>query len=307
MSETYTNEQTVPPAEVLPTPASETAVPTRRIGAIRVVIVNNLIHEEADFSDVARAEPDFNEQAWLKRDRYISSLALPNIEQNVMNLADEPEVLTLHLSEVTAEAIADFDADAVVLSGSLRDFDYYRPEMIAQFGEFVRSTTVPILGICGGHQLLGIAHGVKIVTLDRKDPAERRDSRLLEYQYRYVKLVKDDPIFARIDDHTGDRVSAHRAGRRGIMRVWQNHGLMLEHLPEGFELLASGYLCPIQMIVRRTPTQLAYAVQFHIEKSFEDWNRPKSFWDHHVESRDGRIIFENFLVEALEHRRALRA
>ena len=80
---------------------------------------------------------------------------------------------------------------------------------------------------------------------------------------------------------------------------------MIDRLPEGFVQLASGYMCPIQMMVRRTDKQLIYAVQFHIEKSFEDFNRPKAFWDHHVESRDGRIIFENFLVEALKHREAL--
>jgi GMP synthase-like glutamine amidotransferase len=96
-----------------------------------------------------------------------------------------------------------------------------------------------------------------------------------------------------------------RGGRR-ILRVWQNHGLMVDRVPEGFQRLASGYLCPIQMMVRRSPQQLIYTVQFHIEKSFEDYGRPKSFWDHHVESRDGRIIFENFLIQALRHRAASR-
>ena len=82
---------------------------------------------------------------------------------------------------------------------------------------------------------------------------------------------------------------------------------MVDRLPEGFEQLAAGYLCPLQMMVKRTARQLIYTVQFHIEKSFEDWDRKKSFWDHHVESRDGRIIFENFLVEALKHRVSLEA
>jgi GMP synthase (glutamine-hydrolysing) len=278
----------------------------RRIGKIRVLIVNNLIHSEEDFSDVARAEPSFDERAWLKRDRYISGLALANIEHNVRNLADEPDVLTLHLSEVTPESVAAFDADAIVLSGTLRDFDYYDPAMIDRFAAFVHETTVPVLGICGGHQLIGLAYDTRVVTLDRLEPSERRDNRLVEYQYRYVKIVKDDPIFDRIDDAAGGAFPAGRVGRRGILRVWQNHGLMVEHLPEGFVQLASGYMCPLQMMVLRSDRQLIYTVQFHIEKSFEDWNRPKAFWDHHVESRDGRIIFENFLVEALKHREALR-
>lgn len=279
---------------------------TPRIGAIRVIIVNNLIHEASDFSDVARAEPNFDERMWLKRDRYISGLALANIEQNVRNLAEEPEVEVLHLSDVNERTVSNFDPDAIVLSGTLRDFDYYRPEMIETFGRFVRKTSVPILGICGGHQLVGLAFGAKILTLDRLEQSDRRENRLSEYQYRYVKVLHDDPIFDRIDDSSSGVLPAGCVGRRGILRVWQNHGLMIDRVPAGFELLASGYLCPVQMLVRRSNHQLIYTVQFHIEKSFEDFNRPKAFWDHHVESRDGRIIFENFLVEALKHREAVR-
>lgn len=307
MSNISPNEQSPASESVLPAPTAATALAERRIGAVRVVVVNNLLHAGEDLSEVARAEPGFDERAWVKRDRYISGLALANIEHNITNLAESPEILTLHLSEVTEEAVAAFGADAIVLSGTLRDFDYYRPDIVERFGAFVRATSVPVLGICGGHQLVGIAFGANIVTLDRKGQAERRENRLVEYQYRYVKIVKDDPIFERVDDHAGESVSAGRIGRNGILRVWQNHGLMVDRLPDGFVQLASGYLCPLQMMVRREDAQLIYTVQFHIEKSFEDWNRPKSFWDHHVESRDGRVIFENFLIEALRHREALRA
>ena len=82
-----------------------------------------------------------------------------------------------------------------------------------------------------------------------------------------------------------------------VIRVWQNHGLQLANLPNGFKLLARGYLSEQQMMVRRTAKQLIYSVQFHIEKSFQDFNLD-NYWNHRVESRDGRIIFENFLIEA---------
>jgi GMP synthase-like glutamine amidotransferase len=273
----------------------------KRVDAIRVVIVDNLLRSDDDFSDVARRLPGFDATAWLKRERYIASLALANIENNVRNLVDRPEIRTIHLSELSEETIAEFDPDAIVLSGTLRDFDLYAPEMVDRASGFLTSTPIPVLGICGGHQLLGQAFGVDIVTLDRKSPAERRDNRINEYQYRFVKIVADDPIFHRIDDRSDDS-SPHVRGRQQVLRVWQNHGLMLERLPDGFELLAVGYLCPIQMMVKRSETQLIYAVQFHIEKSFEDWGRPKTFWDHRIESRDGRIIFDNFLVEALAYK-----
>ena len=87
-----------------------------------------------------------------------------------------------------------------------------------------------------------------------------------------------------------------------MLKVWQNHGLKLDHIPSGFANLAKSYLCDIQALVKRSDGQLVYTVQFHIEKSFEDWNKRPEFWNHRVESRDGRIIFENFLCEALKHR-----
>ena len=83
-----------------------------------------------------------------------------------------------------------------------------------------------------------------------------------------------------------------------ILRVWQNHGLQLDRVPEGFELLATSYLCRNQMMVKRTDGQLIYTVQFHLEKSFEDWNKSRTRWEHPNESRDGRILFENFLTLA---------
>lgn len=271
----------------------------RRIGHIRVIIVNNLIEKPEDLSDVARELPGFDEEAWVRRDREIAALALANIEQNVRNLAETSEVKVVHLSAITDEVVQEYEADAVVLSGTLRDFDFYEPAMLERFGAWVRKTSVPVLGICGGHQLVGMGFGARVVTLDHHEPADRRADRIFEYQYRFVKIVRDDPIF----DGIVDEEDSHHTKRRraGILRVWQNHGLQIDRVPDGFVNLAAGYLCPYQMMVKRDDCQLIYTVQFHIEKSFEDWQRPKSFWDHHVESRDGRVIFENFLLEALEH------
>jgi hypothetical protein len=56
------------------------------------------------------------------------------------------------------------------------------------------------------------------------------------------------------------------------------------------------------MMVKRDEGQLIYTVQFHLEKSFEDWNKSRTRWEHQNESRDGRILFENFLKLALAHK-----
>ena len=75
--------------------------------------------------------------------------------------------------------------------------------------------------------------------------------------------------------------------------------LQLDRVPKGFELLATSYLCRNQMMVKRSEGQLIYAVQFHLEKSFEDWNKSRTRWEHPNDSRDGRLLFENFLTLAL--------
>jgi GMP synthase-like glutamine amidotransferase len=69
----------------------------------------------------------------------------------------------------------------------------------------------------------------------------------------------------------------------------------LDRVPEGFTLLATSYLCRNQMMAKRSDDQMIYSVQFHLEKSFEDWHKNPTRWEHPNESRDGRILFENFL------------
>ena len=66
--------------------------------------------------------------------------------------------MTVHLSEL-AQAVDDFEPDAIVMSGTYADFDYYNPEHLAGFREFIHSTKIPVLAICGSHQLVGQSFG----------------------------------------------------------------------------------------------------------------------------------------------------
>lgn len=273
----------------------------KKIDEARVLIVDNLLRDEGDLSDVARAEWGKDASMHLRRERQIAELALQNIITNVKRLVKQPQTHTAHVSEL-AEAVAEFRPDAIVLSGTLRDFDYYKPEILANFSDFIRATTTPVLGICGGHQLIGLSFGARVITLDSKEQHARRDNRVIEYQYRFVRIVEpEDPIFAGIDNPQS-RVWQDYTREGRILRVWQNHGLQLDQLPDGFKLLATSYLCRNQMMVKHSEDQLIYSVQFHLEKSFEDWHKSRTRWEHPNESRDGRILFENFLRLAIERR-----
>lgn len=272
----------------------------KRIEAIRVLVVDDLLRDERDISDVARSEWGRRAASNLKREREIAQLALGNIRNNIARLVRQPETRVAHFSEI-AEVASEFRPDAIVLSGTLRDFDYYNPELLEGFGRFMRATRIPVLGICGGHQLIGLSFGARVVTLDNREQHENRVARPFEYQYRFIRIVdSQDPIFAGVDNRESGIWQDYTI-EACILRVWQNHGLQLDRVPEGFKLLATAYFCRNQMMVKRDEGQLIYTVQYHLEKSFEDWDRRRATrWEHPNESRDGRIIFENFLREALK-------
>lgn len=266
----------------------------QRIEKARVLVIDNLLRDEGDVSEVARHEWGGALAAELKRERLIAGMAVENILANIARLVKEPETRVAHLSEV-AEAAAEFAPEAIVLSGTLRDFDYYDETILDDFAGFIRETKIPVLAICGGHQLVGLSFGARVVTLANLEQHEQRLDRPHEYQYRYVRITEpEDPIFTNIAvcDEPKEAKGSH------ILHVWQNHGLQLDRVPDGFKLLATSYLCRNQMMVKRSEGQLIYTVQFHLEKSFEDWNKNRTRWEHPNESRDGRILFENFLILA---------
>ena len=211
--------------------------------------------------------------AEMRRERLIAGMAMENIQNNISRLVKRPTTEVAHLSEV-GDAAKRFAPDAIVLSGTLRDFDYYQQSILDDFGHFIRETKMPVLAICGGHQLVGLSFGARVITLDKLEQHEQRSARPQEYQYRFVRITEPgDPIFKNIN------CSDPEAPAR-ILRVWQNHGLQLDRVPKGFELLATSYLCRNQMMVKRSDGQLIYTVQFHLEKSFEDWNKSRTRWQH---------------------------
>src|SRR5260370_33385583 len=128
----------------------------KSIDQARVLIVDNLLRDEGDLSEVARADWGKATSAQLKRERQIAALALQNIVANVELLVKQPETRIVHVTALP-EGVTEFQPYAIVLSGTLRDFDYYKPEILDDFAAFIRQTTTPVLGICGGPQLIRLS------------------------------------------------------------------------------------------------------------------------------------------------------
>jgi len=272
----------------------------KKIEHAKVLIVNDLLRYESDLSPLARKEWNSQLKSKLEFERKISSMACDNIAKNVIRLVRQPKTLTVHLSEL-ASAAEQYQPDAIVMSGTFSDFDYYNADQLEAFRRFIHATKIPVLAICGAHQLVGASFGAELKTLDELPLSEKRSDRVVEYQYRFIKISDtSDPIFNGIDDSESGTWQDYTR-QDDILRVWQNHGVQVIGVPDGFELLATSYLCKNQMMVKRSDGQLIYCVQFHLEKSFEDWSKNPTRWEHPNESRDGRILFENFLSLALEH------
>jgi len=273
----------------------------KKIEHAKVLIVNDLLRYESDVSPLGLKEWDSQLRSKLDFERKVAGMACDNIAKNVIRLVRQPKTLTVHLSELQSAAER-YKPDAIVMSGTFSDFDYYESGQLESFKQFIHGTKIPVLAICGAHQLVGWSFGAELRTLDELPLSEKRSDRIVEYQYRFIKISDpSDPIFQGIEDKMSG-VWQDYTKDDDILRVWQNHGVQVMGVPDGFNLLATSYLCKNQMMVKRSGGQMIYCVQFHLEKSFEDWSKNPTRWEHPNESRDGRILFENFLQLALHHR-----
>src|SRR5258707_5803992 len=95
----------------------------KSIDQARVLIVDNLLRDDGDLSQVARAEWGKQALNHLKRERQIASLALQNIVSNVERLVKQPVTRIVHVIQLAA-AVGDLRPEAIVLGGRLPDFNY---------------------------------------------------------------------------------------------------------------------------------------------------------------------------------------
>ena len=147
--------------------------------------------------------------------------------------------------------------DAVVLSGSSAhlgnpaDQLRYEDEIA-----FIRHVDIPLLGICFGHQLIGVAFGSQVSSLSgfRGEP-------------RRVEILEEDEIFA--SWNRGDEIT-----------LTESHRDYLTEVPEGFSLLAKSNVCEVEAI--KHGNRPIYGVQAHVERRTD-------------EKRDGLTVLKNFL------------
>jgi len=128
----------------------------------------------------------------------------------------------------------------VVISGGAQLFtDRSVSGVLVRMFSFIDDLTVPTLGICLGHQAIGIRHGVKAY---RGPERRRKDS---------IKLVRHHPLTANIRSRTVF-VEDHCEG---------------VPLPAGFTLI--GFSDHYAVEIMACESKLLFGVQFHPEVSGE--------------------------------------
>jgi GMP synthase-like glutamine amidotransferase len=171
---------------------------------------------------------------------------LPNSPQ-IEHLYNVVKDITVHTVEVKSYlALTDAEGlklyDIIILSGSQRKLA--DPEVLNNYTNeagILKSINKPVLGICFGHQLIGIAFGENIVTMDK-----------IIDGYYMVRRISDDKIF----DGLGER-----------FLVRESHEEQIENTPFDFLLLADSPNCPIE--VMKHSILPIYGLQFHPER-FDD-------------------------------------
>jgi GMP synthase (glutamine-hydrolysing) len=178
--------------------------------------------------------------------------------------------LLLHWTQVDRVSFVRLGVRAVVLSGHSTLIDDYDQQALAPLLGLIRETPMPLLGLCGGHQLIGLAFGTAPAPMGRlasgeTDPkAELAPGMRKEWGPSRVRIAAQDPLFTGLGD---------------TVVVEQRHFWELKAVPAGFVRLAGSDACPIQAICHSS--RPLDGVQFH----------PERYTERHP---DGRTILANF-------------
>lgn len=179
--------------------------------------------------------------------------------------------VTRHYSDFRPEELESGEVSALVTSGNRSEWsDYDIPQEFRAFEESLRHTRKPVLGICGGHQLISLLLGGDARPLRplREGEVDVKPDYapgwLKEWGYYPIAFDGADPLF--------------RGFERPIV-VTEYHYWEIGRMPEEFRAIAFNENCAVQAMRHRE--RPIYGVQFHPE--FHD--------EAHL---DGRRLLHNF-------------
>ena len=164
-----------------------------------------------------------------------------NVEQYLRELTDE-EVCCVRNDKITLDEIRRLNPSKIVLSPGPK-----HPQDSGICLEILRSDiAAPILGICLGHQAIGLVYGAKIKRLEK--PYHGKTS--------LIKVSRKEPLFTGLPDE---------------FEVMRYHSLYVDELPSNLEASAvSEDGVVMALSVRDRPI---FGIQFHPESYFTQYGK----------------------------------
>jgi len=199
-----------------------------------------------------------------------------DLKRRFEKISGEP-CLVMHNLNITRALVEELRPKAIILSGFGFSFSEFDPKSLFPLEEVIKKAEVPILAICGSHQLLGFMYNLDLHSVSRLedepmrkllpgevDLADYHPGYFKEYGFYPVKILRDDPIFENLPNP---------------FIVREAHYCEVKVLPPDFLLLASTEACRIQAMKHKSC--MIYSTQFHPE-GYTD------FYQH------GKVFLENF-------------
>lgn len=138
--------------------------------------------------------------------------------------------------------------------------------------------SMPVLGICGGHQFLAMSFGGEVDFIDPGYTGETLQSypvqALAERGLTYLETLRPDKIFHGLVEHPS------------TFEVVESHTEEVKNIPHPFVNLARSALSEIQLIT--IPDTLVYGMAFHPERGWDE----NTGLDEKVTA--GRTLLRNF-------------
>jgi GMP synthase (glutamine-hydrolysing) len=156
----------------------------------------------------------------------------PFIEDSINELGD---YLTIPLMELNIDSIE--SCQGIIFSGAPLLITEINMEIYLSKFQWIKELTIPILGICFGHQLVGMLFGAY--------PSRMREDR----DWQEIEVLIDDEILDKLPTS---------------FSMMEDHCESIS-IPPGFDLLATSDACVNEMM--RHQKKLIYGVQFHPEVS----------------------------------------
>ncbi|MBD90722.1 MAG: hypothetical protein CL940_10315 [Deltaproteobacteria bacterium] len=169
------------------------------------------------------------------------------IQARLQMLRPELSVAVMHWTDASLEKEAE-NARGLVLGPNENPFPSY-PDSFRGLLDWVRVQGGPILGVCGGHQVLALAHGAHVAPVHDVPPATTSYAGMPKMDgLTPTRRVREDPLCADLPER---------------FEVSSSHVDEVKSLPEGFRLILEGAPSVIQMM--RMEGRPVWGVQFHPE------------------------------------------